>query len=595
MRHFLEENDLSDFMAVCGLLDLHSAHSPQSTFLGAAMSYRLHLGCDEALQYVLRAGTLAYTEGPQSGHRSLFVDLSPEFITPPPWSQINSPASQALHTGNPELVEKYNSTLTQYYEEHRMVARIDDLYNKRYVLSREEICQALIKCGTTIRTGQWNTVNDYRPIHKCSCSPILCNSAITRRYWLLCLRGLLHGGDNSSTFHRWQRQIQCHDPQVSLPSLEDHRMTIDQVSSALNQATTWSRKLQRQSTPLRYQCYEDLLEQYRDDTDPSTIAESRRKATIVQYTITGETTRQVFGHLRRIVKPFESSSLSKLLVSSESVSDGAYFSYQITQTQDPSSILWETIVSREEMERHILEYIRDSFRAAAESPCGHGVVHDALSCTGLSPESASILSGIISPELCGNDEYLRVLLAPFTIPPHVKLHSELTWEISSDDVIGCFKGWKESTSTSPSGRPLGHYKALAQLTVLLHCFVQFMSIVVAQGIAIPRWCNATNVMIEKDPGKPCIHRLRIIHLFEADYNSFLKLQCGHRLVRHAMSLDLLHDSQHGSKTISVVHSSTGVRVLYLSFRPSPCQTKSRSIIQSFLGQSRLEATTSAFS
>jgi hypothetical protein len=53
-------------------------------------------------------------------------------------------------------------------------------------------------------------------------------------------------------------------------------------------------------------------------------------------------------------------------------------------------------------------------------------------------------------------------------------------------------------------------------------------------------------MIEKDIGKPCIHRLRIVHLFEADYNFFLKLQWGHRLVRQACDLDLLHPSQHGS-------------------------------------------------
>jgi hypothetical protein len=73
-----------------------------------------------------------------------------------------------------------------------------------------------------------------------------------------------------------------------------------------------------------------------------------------------------------------------------------------------------------------------------------------------------------------------------------------------------------------------------------------MNIVVSRGIAIPRWCNATNVMIEKDVGKPCIHRLRIVHLFEADYNFFLKLQWDHRLVRQAGDLDLLHPSQHGS-------------------------------------------------
>jgi hypothetical protein len=73
-----------------------------------------------------------------------------------------------------------------------------------------------------------------------------------------------------------------------------------------------------------------------------------------------------------------------------------------------------------------------------------------------------------------------------------------------------------------------------------------MNIVIARGIAIPRWCNATSVMIEKDAGNPRIHRLRIIHLFEADSNFFLKIQWGHRLVRQAVELDLLHASQHGS-------------------------------------------------
>jgi len=38
--------------------------------------------------------------------------------------------------------------------------------------------------------------------------------------------------------------------------------------------------------------------------------------------------------------------------------------------------------------------------------------------------------------------------------------------------------------------------------------------------------NATSVMLEKDKGDPKIHRLRIIHLFEADYNLFLKLILG---------------------------------------------------------------------
>ncbi|KAI2491084.1 hypothetical protein MHU86_23466 [Fragilaria crotonensis] len=50
----------------------------------------------------------------------------------------------------------------------------------------------------------------------------------------------------------------------------------------------------------------------------------------------------------------------------------------------------------------------------------------------------------------------------------------------------------------------------------------------------------------KDKGDPKINRLRIIHLFEADYNLFLKLTWGSRLVRRAVQMNLLNSGQHGS-------------------------------------------------
>lgn len=119
-------------------------------------------------------------------------------------------------------------------------------------------------------------------------------------------------------------------------------------------------------------------------------------------------------------------------------------------------------------------------------------------------------------------------------------------EISAEELCYGFKSWRESTSTSPSGKHLGHYKALIQDPTLLLFLVKFMNIAIQSGISIPRWSNAVNVLMEKDPGKPRINCLRIIDLFEADLNFFLKLQWGHRLVRRAIKLNLLHDGQHGS-------------------------------------------------
>jgi hypothetical protein len=260
--------------------------------------------------------------------------------------------------------------------------------------------------------------------------------------------------------------------------------------------------------------------------------------------------RSTFANIRRVVKPHTSSSISKVMipVSSENFQPDSDSTYQYLQTESQhDSMLWETIVHRQELERHILNYNRESFHAAASSPCGHGVIYDALTFASLSPASEQLLRGGIPPDWNVDDIQFREFLASFAIPQHVRDQPPIQTQITADDVKHCFKSWKEATSTSPSSRHLGHYKALVGHPTLLNCFVQFMNIVIERGIAIPRRCNATNVsMIAKDSGRPRIHRLRIVHLFEADLNFFLKLQWGHRLVRHAIKLNLLHDSQHGS-------------------------------------------------
>ena len=118
--------------------------------------------------------------------------------------------------------------------------------------------------------------------------------------------------------------------------------------------------------------------------------------------------------------------------------------------------------------------------------------------------------------------------------------------ITTEDVKYGFGKWKESTSTSPSGRHLGHYKAIIQDKTLLTTLTKFLQIIVERGVTLTRWCNAVNVMIEKDKGHPNITRLRIIHLFEADFNLFLTIQWGSRLVKRAVQQDMLNDGQHGS-------------------------------------------------
>ena len=95
--------------------------------------------------------------------------------------------------------------------------------------------------------------------------------------------------------------------------------------------------------------------------------------------------------------------------------------FKFLQNTDPSDMVWDTILEREDIETHLLLYNRDSFLAAAESPCGNGVIHDTITFSGLSPEATSLLSGDIPPEWYGDNAATRSeFLASFTIPPSVR-------------------------------------------------------------------------------------------------------------------------------------------------------------------------------
>jgi hypothetical protein len=541
-----------EFISSLDLHDLHASHPAPSTYIGAPdrrIDYMF--GCARTLDAMTRQGSLSYFEGPQSDHRSLYVDINLDklFGSATLAAPIGSSETRALRSGNPEHVIAYNAAMHRYYEQHNMQSRIDQLYANHHVMSRKEVRKVLESWDSDQGRAMKAAESALRiPPKPYKWSPKLRNAGVQYRYWRLRLREIQHNEDYSNTFARWVRQMQEHEPTFSLP---DQGVALDTatVKKRLNESNQLLRKLQASSTDLRLKSYHDLLATYDADTDSRTIPESRRKARIVHRTILSEASKRMYGILRAIVNPSEYSPLSKLQIPRPSSSPATTEPgkvHQVLQETAPENILWDTIIDKQDIESHLLSFNREAFRAAAESPCGHGLIHDALTYTSLSPEAEALLLGEVPPDWYGDNVLLREFLASFQIPDSVMAADPIPIEVTAEDLTKGFKTWRESTSTSPSGRHLGHYKALIQDPILLDSLRKFLNIAICRGISVQRWSKAVNVMIEKDPGKPRLNRLRIIHLFEADYNLFLKLLWGSRLVRRAVNFNLLNDGQHGS-------------------------------------------------
>jgi hypothetical protein len=157
----IEDRALSEFIISCGLHDLHSRDPSPSTYIGSS-DHRIDFifGCDEAMQLVICSGTLSYTDGPQSDHRSLYVDISPGFIVRTPWSQLASPTSRDLYTGNPELVKNttlpcYSTTVNIKWSNGSKICTLDI----NGCLERNFV--QLSSSGTMIKAVPWNLVNVY--------------------------------------------------------------------------------------------------------------------------------------------------------------------------------------------------------------------------------------------------------------------------------------------------------------------------------------------------------------------------------------------------------------------------------------------------
>eukprot|EP00957_Ditylum_brightwellii_P111714 8520527-Ditylum_brightwellii.AAC.1 len=60
-----------------------------------------------------------------------------------------------------------------------------------------------------------------------------------------------------------------------------------------------------------------------------------------------------------------------------------------------------------------------------------------------------------------------------------------------------------------------------------------MTLPFCYGFTPTKWLKSVDVMLEKDPGSPKLHRLQIIVIVEADMNMIMKVIWARRLVPRA--------------------------------------------------------------
>ena len=122
---------------------------------------------------------------------------------------------------------------------------------------------------------------------------------------------------------------------------------------------------------------------------------------------------------------------------------------------------------------------------------------------------------------------------------------------------------KEKTSTSPSSRHYGHYKALLDSAEdVLYDIFRLMKLSVEKGVFLNRYKKTLTTLICKESGTPYLHRFRPIHIIEAELQFISKSIWAKNMIRSAESNNAITDAQYGGRTGRQAQSSVLNTVLY---------------------------------
>ena len=176
---------------------------------------------------------------------------------------------------------------------------------------------------------------------------------------------------------------------------------------------------------------------------------------------------------------------------------------------------------------------------------------------GETPIADQILDGRFKHDILDNSrelhEFIKALRRPTTTTTNSVL-PEMDVSITLEQYKTIMTKTRESTASSPSGLHYGHYIACCESDALSQVLLTFMTLPFTYGFSLARWETSIHCMLQKE-SKPFLHRLRIIQLFEADFNTYTKYIFGRRLLRYTETRGVSDTESFGNRPHRSTHDA----------------------------------------
>jgi hypothetical protein len=525
-----QHQKLNNFAGECGLVNAHELffdedyyedHPLPAMFMSGTKKID-HMFCTPRLfDCIVGVSIEPLSSGIKSDHRALIVDFDTEAMLGSSLSSIAKNSTRILKSYSKKASRNYRNELDNRLAKQNIYERVEKL-SRKYERKKgfdekmhrdaetidQYITKCMLKCERMINTAQGDNF-----------SPRKKKAADTAKFWALALSALNH---QLTTPTPPMKIIMERHPEIDFSQYDDEEIIRDRIKSCIETS--------RQTKQNAYELRQAFLEERADIAKQN--GNLSLEAAICQIQNI-ESTRRNFAIISKIMERNQfKKGLSMIKVRNESTGD------------------YETVVNAGEIEKLLLQRNQNHYAQANGTFMATSEMRGNIGPSGTSKFCDKILSGEIDSQ--AYPVAVQAIFKELSKPNSAAVNDV----ISLEDFKDAMRRWKESTSTSPSGRHLGHYISLLTKIgddtdvlgeKILNLHHKMLVIAQYRGRPYERWKSEVEIMLEKEPGNPKIERLRIICLYKADYNLFLKIMWAHRLVTVAEEQNLFDDCQGGGR------------------------------------------------
>jgi hypothetical protein len=553
------DGSIATLVKTCGLCDPllhhHPDQPPPPTYDRGKDKIDFIFASIELLPSVKRSGIFPYNTIFMSDHRPCYLDIDSALAFSESTPQMAPPQYRGLQLQDPRPVAAYIKDLTKQLDYHKITDKAQNLLNRaidnnwtesltdEYEKLDTLITEAMLRAEKNVskkvsKTYQW--------------SPSLQASISALSYWKLRLSQLHGKAISTHTLNKLYKKT------IINPVLQ-RQLPLEEVIKQVRQARATLKEHQKKHVELRENHLTELAEAIVYARNPALIDLKRQKEFIKrsQKELRRIKRKEALSRMHRRIKytlhpDIASGGLNRIDIPKSTNLD------PYPKGPDPKvwEGAWHTINDPTDLAKHVCAANQRQYHQAINTPFGMEPLASAIGYRADTRLAEDICKGgtlpaSIKENLLPETKAIFDTLAQLAVSHHPQLSSI----INADQLKSCYKAMSEHTSSSPSGRHLGHYKAAILSDPIASIHSIMMSIPLTAGFSPTRWRHIVDVMLPKKVGDYRIHRLRIVALQESDFNQANRLAIGRPLQRLVESTNLAPDMQHGSRASKRCHSA----------------------------------------